>query len=139
MSKRSTSRCASSLLALLVAAAFHSGRIAVAAQTPTATSTPTGDAKRGKTLFEQTYRCYACHGFLGEAGSPRLVPMARTQEQFLTYVRKPSTQGMPAFSDVPARDLEDVYAYVRSLRPESPPVDSIPLLKDLLQQIAKAK
>ena len=58
---------------------------------------PTGNAQRGKVLFETTLRCYACHGFDGQTGSPRLVPMARAEDVFLAYVRKPATQGMPSF------------------------------------------
>ena len=54
---------------------------------------PTGNAQRGKTLFETSLRCYACHGFDGQTGSPRLVPMARAEEVFLAYLRKPATQG----------------------------------------------
>jgi mono/diheme cytochrome c family protein len=98
---------------------------------------PSGDAKRGKTLFDQTYRCYACHGYGGETGSPRLVPMSRTEEAFVTFVRKPPRQTMPAFGDVAAQDLADVYAYLRSLRSTAPAAENIPLLRDILQQIAK--
>jgi mono/diheme cytochrome c family protein len=113
------------------------------AQTPP-TSTPSagqaaarGDAKKGKALFEQTYRCYACHGFDGQSGSPRLVPMARTEEAFIAYIRKPSTPAMPTFADAPTPDLADVYAYLRSLRADAPPIESIPLLKDILDQVKK--
>jgi mono/diheme cytochrome c family protein len=49
---------------------------------------PTGNAQRGKVLFETTLRCYACHGFDGQTGSPRLVPMARAEDVFLAYVRR---------------------------------------------------
>jgi mono/diheme cytochrome c family protein len=110
---------------------------APAAQTPLAA--PTGDATRGKTLFEQTLRCYACHGFDGQTGSPRLVPMARSQEVFLAYVRKPATQGMPSFRDAAERDLVDVYAYIRSIPVAAPPADSIPLLKAITDRRAAAK
>jgi len=98
---------------------------------------PTGDAKRGKTLFDQTYKCYACHGYEGETGSPRLVPMSRSEESFVTFVRKPPRPAMPSFSDVAAKDLADLYAYLRSLHPAPPAADSIPLLKDILQQIVR--
>ena len=110
---------------------------APAAQAPLAP--PTGDAVRGKTLFEQTLRCYACHGFDGQTGSPRLVPMARTQEVFLAYVRKPATTGMPSFRDAAERDLVDVYAYVRSIPQAAPAADSIPLLKAIADRRAAAK
>ena len=100
---------------------------------------PTGNAQRGRTLFETTLRCYACHGFDGQTGSPRLVPQARTEEAFVAYVRKPRTEGMPKFADVPMQDLVDLYAYVRSIPVAAPPVESIPLLKDVLQRRASAQ
>jgi cytochrome c553 len=96
-----------------------------------------GNAARGKTLFEKTLRCYACHGFDGQTGSPRLVPMARTEDAFITYLRKPATPGMPAFADVPRQDLVDVYAHIKSLRTDAPAADSIPLLRDLIQRATK--
>ena len=111
----------------------------VSAQTPPDGAAPSGDAKRGKTLFDQTYRCYACHGYEGETGSPRLVPMARTEDAFLAYVRKPRTPAMPAFSDVAAKDLSDLYAYLRSLHPTPPAAQSIPLLRGILEQIGQAR
>src|SRR5262245_24711154 len=99
--------------------------------------TPTGDAKRGKELFEKTYRCYACHGFDGQTGSPRLVPMARSQDAFLAYVRKPATDGMPKFSAAPQNDLVDLYAYIRSIPVAAPAVEQIPLLKSVLDRRGK--
>jgi mono/diheme cytochrome c family protein len=92
------------------------------------------DTARGKVLFDKTLRCYACHGFGAQTGTPRLVPMARTEESFITYLRKPATPGMPAFVDVPRQDLVDVYAYIKSLRADAPAADSIPLLKDLIER-----
>ena len=99
---------------------------------------PTGDAKRGQELFDKTYKCYACHGYDGQTGSPRLVPMNRTQEAFVAYVRKPATAQMPKFVDPPEKDLVDVYAYIRSIPVASAPVDSIPLLKGIIDRRGKA-
>jgi mono/diheme cytochrome c family protein len=99
---------------------------------------PTGNAQRGKTLFETSLRCYACHGFDGQTGSPRLVPMARAEDVFLAYVRKPATQGMPSFAAIPEADLRDVYAYVRSIPQAAPNADSVPLIKGILDRRAKA-
>ena len=110
----------------------------VSAQAPPDGAAPSGDAKRGKTLFDQTYRCYACHGYEGETGSPRLVPMGRAQYAFVAYVRKPSGRGMPSFAATPERDLVDVYAYIRSIAPAAPSVDSLPLLKAIAERRAKA-
>ena len=99
---------------------------------------PTGNAQRGKTLFETSLRCYACHGFDGQTGSPRLVPMARAEDVFLAYVRKPATQGMPSFAAIPEAALRDVYAYVRSIPQAAPNADSVPLIKGILDRRAKA-
>jgi mono/diheme cytochrome c family protein len=98
---------------------------------------PTGNAARGKMLYDKTLRCYACHGFDGQTGSPRLAPMPRSEESFITYLRKPATPGMPAFADVPRQDLVDVYAYIKSLRSDAPAADSIPILKDLIERSTK--
>jgi mono/diheme cytochrome c family protein len=103
------------------------------------TAAPTGDAKNGKVLYEQTYRCYACHGYSGETGSPRLVPMTRSEEAFIAYVRKPATAEMPSFADVSSANLADVYAYIRSLKPDAPAVEDVPLLSDILRAITTAK
>ena len=133
-------------LACLCACLLLGGAATSLAQQPAAAPTaaaplppPTGDATRGKGLFEQTLRCYACHGFDGQTGSPRLVPMARSQEVFLAYVRKPATQGMPSFRDAAERDLIDVYAYIRSLPTATPAADSIPLLKSIIDRRTAAK
>src|SRR5688572_31402537 len=82
---------------------------------PSALPPATGNVARGKTLFTQTYRCYACHGYRGETGIPRLVPTLRTQEGFVAYIRKPATPGMPSYAHAPMQDLTDIYAYVRSI------------------------
>jgi len=114
------------------AAAFSSAAIAVQAQTPAAR--PSGDAARGKQLFEKTYRCYACHGYDGQTGSPRLVPMQMAEPAFVAFLRKPPREAMPRFVDVAEQDLIDVYAYIKSIPVAAPPADTIPILKDVLQR-----
>jgi mono/diheme cytochrome c family protein len=129
------------LLVTTIALAVVAAASLVRAQGPGASSqkpapvAPAGDVMKGKALYEQTYRCYACHGFDGQSGSPRLVPMARTEDGFIAYLRKPSSAAMPTFADAPNADLVNVYAYIRSLRPEAPAIENIPLLKDLLEQV----
>jgi len=110
----------------------------VSAQAPTPLAAPTGNAARGKVLFETTLRCYACHGFDGQTGSPRLVPMARAEDIFLAYVRKPATTGMPSFAAVSEQDLRNVYAYVRSIPQAAPAPESLPLLRGILEKRTKA-
>jgi mono/diheme cytochrome c family protein len=106
------------------------------AQTTAPGASTKADITRGKMLFDKTLRCYACHGFGGQTGTPRLVPMARSEEAFITYLRKPATPGMPAFADVPRQDLVDVYAYIKSIPADAPSSDTIPLLKDLIERSA---
>jgi mono/diheme cytochrome c family protein len=96
-----------------------------------------GDAARGKTLFERTYRCYACHGFDGQTGTVRLVPMTRSRDAFVAFLRNPPRDAMPKYADVPERDLSDVHAYIRSIPPSKVPSSEIPLLKQLLDRIGK--
>ncbi len=111
---------------------------AAQSQAPTALAAPTGNAQRGKVVFETTLRCFACHGYDGQTGSPRLVPMARAEDVFLAYVRKPATQGMPSFAAVSEQQLRDVYAYIRSIPQAAPSPDSVPLIKAILDRRTKA-
>jgi mono/diheme cytochrome c family protein len=103
------------------------------AQAPAARTSP-GDAAHGKLLFEKTYRCYACHGYDGQTGSPRLVPMQMNEQAFVAFLRKPPREAMPKFADVAEQDLVDVYAYVKSIAVAAPPAESVPFLKDVLQR-----
>jgi mono/diheme cytochrome c family protein len=114
------------VVSMMTASAYAQGQPAAAR--------PNGDTTRGKELFEKTYRCYACHGFDGQTGSPRLVPMQMTEPAFVAFLRKPPREAMPKFVDVPERDLVDVYAYIKSIPVAAPPADSIPILKDVLQR-----
>jgi mono/diheme cytochrome c family protein len=107
-------------------------------QAPAALAAPTGNAQRGKVIFETELRCFACHGYDGQTGSPRLVPMARSEDVFLAYVRKPATQGMPSFAAVSEQQLRDVYAYLRSIPQAAPAPDSVPLIKGILDRRTKA-
>jgi mono/diheme cytochrome c family protein len=126
-------KTAAAILALFLAATSVAFGLSRPPHTTQSTGTKT-DAARGKMLFDKTLRCYACHGFGGQTGTPRLVPMVRSEEAFITYLRKPATPGMPAFADVPRQDLVDVYAYIKSIPTDAPSADAIPLLKDLIQR-----
>ena len=126
------------LLSLTAAALVGLTSLAIA-QTPAPTlAAPTGNTQRGKMVFETTLRCFACHGYDGQTGSPRLVPMARAEDVFLAYLRKPATPGMPSFAATPEQDLRDAYAYIRSIPQAAPPADSIPLLKGIVDRRTKA-
>ncbi len=93
-----------------------------------------GNVERGKTAYS-TYKCYACHGTRGETGSPRLVPMSRTQENFIAFVRKPA-QAMPPFADVREQTLADLYAFIKSIPATPPPAaENIPILNEILKTL----
>jgi mono/diheme cytochrome c family protein len=97
---------------------------------------PTGNVARGKALFLDSYACGSCHGVYGTAGSPRIVPQGRSQAEFMTYVRKPTSNAMPNFADASDQQLADVYAYLKSLpAPNPPPVQNIPILADILKSL----
>jgi len=123
---------------LLILGAFFAIAVNALAQTPTTLAAPTGNAQRGKVVFETTLRCFACHGYDGQTGSPRLVPMARSEDIFLAYVRKPATQGMPSFAAISEQQLRDVYAYIRSIPQAAPAPESVPLIKGILDRRTKA-
>src|SRR5262245_17388972 len=105
-------------------------------QSQTSAANLTGNAERGKTLYTAAFKCASCHGTTGESGSPRLVPMRRTQADFIAFVQKPTVNAMPAFGDQSQQALADVYAYIKSIPERTPPpVQSIPALNDVLKTI----
>ena len=94
----------------------------------------TGNVAKGKTLFLDTYACGSCHGVYGVAGNPRIVPQARSQADFIAYVRKP--RSMPNFADASEQNLADIYAYVKSIPAPNPPAaQNIPILADLINNV----
>jgi mono/diheme cytochrome c family protein len=97
-----------------------------------------GDAQRGAPLFADKYNCYACHGFDAQTGERRLVPLNYTQDGFIQFVQKSPLPQMPAFADVPAQDLADIYAYVRSLPADAPPLADLPELRGILDRKVEA-
>jgi mono/diheme cytochrome c family protein len=89
-----------------------------------------GSAQAGRQLFE-SYQCWQCHGYEGQGGAaPRIAPTVYPFEAFAQLVRH--TNEMPAYSPNSLSDeqLRRIYEYVRS-RPEPPPVEDIPALRDL--------
>ena len=96
-----------------------------------------GDAARGKPLFADTFNCYACHGFDGQSGERRLVPMNYTQDGFITFVQTSPLPQMPPFPDASAQQLADIYAYVRTIPADAPPLSDVPLLREILERKAR--
>jgi mono/diheme cytochrome c family protein len=91
------------------------------------------DAARGKTLFTQKYGCYQCHGTEGQGSAitgPKLAPDPLPYEALSAFIRA-SNGAMPPFREaiLPNADLEDIYAYLKSI-PPAKDWKTIPLLKD---------
>lgn len=86
-----------------------------------------GNSQNGKAVYEKL-GCNQCHGVQGEgvsgagsnAGVPRIASSSLSFADFLQQVRKPKGQ-MPPFSNekISDADLNDVYAYLQSLKPVS--------------------
>jgi len=89
------------------------------------------DAVRGKTLFTQKYGCYQCHGTEGQGSAitgPKLAPDPLPYDALSAFVRT-SSRNMPPFREqiLPNADLEDIYAYLKSI-PPAKDWKTIPLL-----------
>jgi mono/diheme cytochrome c family protein len=105
-------------------------------------ATPVGNAERGKQLFSDTYNCYACHGFDAQTGERRLVPMNYPLEGFIKFVQNSPLPQMPAMPDASAQTLADIWAYLKTIQVDAPPLSDLPLLRDVLarrNQAAAAK
>jgi mono/diheme cytochrome c family protein len=113
------------------------GAVSLSAQ-QTASQAVVGDAARGEPLFSDTFNCYACHGFDAQSGERRLVPLNYTQEGFITFVQSSPLPNMPAFPDASPQQLADIYAYIRTIPTDAPPLSELPLLRDVLERKARA-
>ena len=103
---------------------------------------PTGNAERGKVLFSDTYNCYACHGFDAQTGERRLVPMRYPLDGFIKFVQNSPLPNMPAMPDASAQTLADIWAYLNTIQVDAPPLNDLPLLRDVLarkNQVAGGK
>ena len=112
-------------------------------------SPATGDPAKGKKVYE-SFTCYACHGFTGETGA-RVLASSRsatlaTEPAFVTFLRaranvaptQPSTS-MPNYSaeTLPDAQAKDLYAYIRTFTSHAPPVDQIPVFRQILTEAQK--
>jgi ubiquinol-cytochrome c reductase cytochrome c subunit len=89
------------------------------------------DAARGKILFTEKYGCYQCHGTQGQGSvvtGPKLAPDPLPYEALSAFIRT-SSRNMPPFREaiLPNADLEDIYAYLKSI-PAAKDWKTIPLL-----------
>lgn len=77
-----------------------------------------GNPAHGKELFVE-YACYQCHGYLGQGGTSagvRIGPNPLPWQAIAAYIRKPAGT-MPPFTSklLPDRDVQDIYAYLKSV------------------------
>ena len=91
------------------------------------------DAARGKIFFTQKYGCYQCHGTEGQGSAitgPKLAPDPLPYEALSAFIRT-SNGAMPPFREqiLPNGDLEDIYAYLKSI-PPAKDWKTIPLLSN---------
>ena len=91
------------------------------------------DAARGKILFTQKFGCYQCHGTEGQGSAitgPKLAPDPIPYDALSAFVRT-SSRNMPPFREqiLPNADLEDIYAYLKSI-PPAKDWKTIPLLSN---------
>ena len=100
----------------------------LAAQTPSPSTTPAGNAENGKKLFAEK-GCFQCHNTLGQGGDgPRLAPRPIPYAAFMKELRQPREQ-MPPYTVkmMPDKEVADIYAFLMGI-PAPPEVISIPLL-----------
>jgi mono/diheme cytochrome c family protein len=121
----------------LTCAAFASGVLLAATLSAQQGEAVVGDAARGKPLFADTFNCYACHGFDGQSGERRLVPLNYTQEGFITFVQTSPLPNMPAYPDASPQQLADIYAYIRTIPADAPAIGDLPLLRDIRERKAR--
>jgi len=111
-----------------LAAGFIFGQVAIGSGAALA-----ADAARGKILFTQKYGCYQCHGTEGQGSAitgPKLAPDPIPYDTLSAFIRT-SSRNMPPFREqiLPNADLEDIYAYLKSI-PPAKDWKTIPLLSN---------
>jgi mono/diheme cytochrome c family protein len=111
------------ILAIACALAIACGR--TEAQTPSAKSS--GKIEDGRRVLASAV-CAACHGAQGQGTNlaPQIAPPPLELQPMIAYVRQP-TGKMPPVPVATASDeqLADIYAYLKSVAPQSSPVDQL--------------
>lgn len=107
------------------------------------------DIEKGEQLY-YNFACYSCHGYNATMRVP-LVGNASgimsSEQVFLTYLRLRADQNpinpknaMPNYAASTLSDEQalDIYAYIKSLKDESPEVEDNPVMQEILEA-AKAR
>ncbi len=115
------------------------------------TAASAGDAAHGKQLFH-VHGCYGCHGFNGNTGARDLVgtnsPLIADLATFTMFLRLRGDQApllpssrMPNYPATALSDAQvrDIYAFVRTFKPDAPAVADVPTLKTILESASRPK
>ena len=103
-----------------------------------------GDAAHGALLYYQ-HGCYQCHGFSGygredlnNTGSPFLLneqvftAFLRARQEVAPLLPSTSMPNYPA-NALPDEEVQDIYAYIRSMPANTPEAGDIPVFQAILE------
>ena len=108
-----------------------------------------GDIEKGEQLY-YNFACYSCHGYNATMRVPLVGDASgimSSAQVFLTYLRLRADQNptnpknaMPNYAASTLSDEQalDIYAYIKSLKDESPEVEDNPVMQEILEA-AKAR
>lgn len=108
-----------------------------------------GDIEKGEQLY-YNFACYSCHGYNATMRVPLVGDASgimSSEQVFLTYLRLRADQNpinpknaMPNYAASTLSDEQalDIYAYIKSLKDESPEVEDNPVMQEMLDA-AKAR
>ena len=108
-----------------------------------------GDIEKGEQLY-YNFACYSCHGYNATMRVPLVGDASgimSSEQVFLTYLRLRADQNpinpknaMPNYAASTLSDEQalDIYAYIKSLKDESPEVEDNPVMQEMLEA-AKAR
>jgi cytochrome c553 len=108
-----------------------------------------GDIEKGEQLY-YNFACYSCHGYNATMRVPLVGDASgimSSAQVFLTYLRLRADQNptnpknaMPNYAASTLSDEQalDIYAYIKSLKDESPEVEDNPVMQEMLDA-AKAR
>lgn len=103
-----------------------------------------GDAEKGKQLYYD-FACYSCHGYNAATRVPLVGDRSgimSDEQLFLDYLRLRAdknpvnpTNTMPNYAAATLSDEQalDIYAYIRSLKDDSPELEDIPVFVEILE------
>ena len=104
---------------------------------------PGGNVENGEQLY-YNFACYSCHGYNATMRVPLVGDASgiiSSEQVFLTFLRLRANQNptnprnaMPNYAASTLSDEQalDIYAYIKSLKDESPEVEDNPVMQEML-------